>query len=201
MGIASLWRELAWDVKYNNKKTCRLSFVCACFFLFSSFFCPHRLPVWTKYKSHRWYCSKGGAAGGLCLLQAKETRLFEYNSWKSGLCISQNCRVGESTFGGVTVGYCAFKTHIHAQKYSIFLNKLYIRSMFWLHRLSLILTVLLLLFFPRYKKTLPKTTSAKRQSGLKLQGEQEKEQKWAGERWCARGGWESLLLKKSWDVT
>lgn len=115
MGIASLWRELAWDVKYNNNKKNLPTFICLrLFFLFffPLFFCPHSLPVWTKYKSHRWYLFKRRCRRGLCLLQAKETRLFEYNSWKSGLCISQNCRVGESTFGGVTVGYCAFKnTH------------------------------------------------------------------------------------------
>lgn len=46
------------------------------------------------------------------------TRLFDYNSWKkSGLCISESCLVGESTFeGGVTVFIAVTNTTFELKK-------------------------------------------------------------------------------------
>lgn len=168
------------------------------FSFFPLFFAPTAFQFEQNTKVTVDIFSKGGAAG---VYVYSKLRRHVYLSTARGnlVCAFHRTAVSASPLSEEwRLVIAPLKTHTRT---AFFKNKLYIRSMFWLHRLSLILTVLLLFFSPRYKKTLPKTTSAKRQSGLKLQREQEKEQKWAGERWCARGGWESLLLKKSWDVT
>ena len=145
-------------------------------------------------------CTKGGAAevfinSKLRIYPLIWLQLVE----KSGLCISESCLVGESTFeGGVTVFIAVTNTTFELFFLSFFLISIFLNFAVWAF-----CCFLLIFSTPiRYEKTLPKNTKrSQTQISAQTPGRARKEQIWAGEMWCAQGGWESLLLKKSWDVT
>lgn len=126
-----------------------------------SFFCPHSVAVRTKYTSHRWYLYKRRCRRGLYSLQAQDiSACLTTTAGKSGLCISDNCPVGESTLEeGVTI-FTAFQNTPHYYYYYISTFRHFFLLKSQLQHLSFCVNV----FSFRYEKTLPKTNEARQQS-------------------------------------
>lgn len=120
MGIASLWRELAWDVKYNNNKKNLPTFICLrlFFFLFSSFFCaPTAFQFEQNTKVTADICSKGGAAG---VYVYSKLRRHVYLSTTRGnlVCAFHRTAVSASALSEEwRLVIVPLKTHIHAQHF------------------------------------------------------------------------------------
>lgn len=177
---APLWRELAWGVTYNNTNL-------ATFSCLRRFFLPSQPPSLNKkHKSALIFVQKAVSRRSVITPSSGYTRLSYYNSWKIWFVQLPGPRVD---FRRRSVGIYRSEKHTNTTFELFYMLKL--------RDTSFVANV-----FPfRCNETLPKTNEAERRSAPELQGEREREQIWAGEMWCAQGGWESLLRKKSWDVT
>lgn len=121
MGIASLWRELAWDVKYNNNKKNLPTFICLrLFFLFFFplfFFAPTAFQFEQNTKVTADICSKGGAAG---VYVYSKLRRHVYLSTTRGnlVCAFHRTDVSASPLSEEwRLVIAPLKTHIHAQHF------------------------------------------------------------------------------------